>query len=345
MRLQSLRDLKDELKEGPALPRDLARALGLEAAARAYRVFAERVDGVHTRAVRATGLAIGVARGRRRGDYRLGVRVQARGREAAALAEGVRARAKGEAEVRIVPRVRVRRYPEPRWFRGLRRPLECGLSIGQAAGMAGTLGAIVRDRDGLYALSNNHVLAAVNTAEPGDPVAQPGDLDRRMKAATIVGVLDRFVPISFSRSNVVDCAVAQLFPQVEAWPGRNRAARGLLRPPRAVTLDDLGLAVLKVGRTSGVTRGRITQVEVDRLRVEMGDGRSRVALFSDQIEIEGEDGRPFSADGDSGSLVIDPLGRPRALLFCGGEDADGRDLTYANRIETVLAKLGVRMAR
>ena len=46
---------------------------------------------------------------------------------------------------------------------------------------------------------------------------------------------------------------------------------------------------------------------MDRLRVEMGDGRSRVALFSDQIEIEGEDGRPFSADGDSGSLVIDVI--------------------------------------
>jgi hypothetical protein len=344
MKLDSVRSLKHELTEPPALPRVFARAVG--ARARAGGPLAARADGAHTRAVGATHMAMGVSRGRSPGDFRLSVRIQARGARGRLLAEAVRRRSRGEADIRFTPRVVRRGSPPPSWFRRRRRPLEPGLSIGQGPDVAGTLGAIAEDTHAFYVLSNNHVLADVNRAEPGSPVSQPGDLDRDVSPRTLIGVLDRFVPMSFSRSNLVDCAVAEIFADLEFSLGRNRAVRVPMRPPDPVSVDDLDLPVAKAGRTTGVTRGTIQAVEVDRLRVDMsdaGDG-SLIALFSDQIEVAGDRGRPFSAAGDSGALVLDLQGHPRALLFSGGlDEGTGQDLTWANRIETALGKLGVTL--
>lgn len=190
------------------------------------------------------------------------------------------------------------------------------------------------------------MLADVNRAEPGSPVSQPGDLDRDMSRNTLIGVLDRFVPISFSRSNIVDCAVAEIFADLEFSVGRNRAVSVPMKAPDPVSVDDLDLPVAKAGRTTGVTRGTIQAVEVDRLKVDMsdaGDG-SLIALFSDQVEMAGEHGRAFSDAGDSGALIVDLRGRPRALLFSGGlDEGTGQDLTWANRIEVALGKLGVTL--
>ena len=72
--------------------------------------------------------------------------------------------------------------------------------------------------------------------------------------------------------------------------------------------------VRKIGRTTGVTRGRISAFEVDGLPVGYGTG---VFTFDDQVEVEGVLGL-FSAGGDSGSLITtegDPLGV--GLLFAG----------------------------
>ena len=160
-----------------------------------------------------------------------------------------------------------------------------------------------------------------------------------------IGVLDRYVPISFSRSNVVDCAVASLFEDQEFYAGWTQALPGRIRGVRSITEDDLGRSVLKAGRTTGVTRGVVSQVEIDRLRVDMGEpGSSRVASFSDQFEVQGDDGRPFSLGGDSGSVIIDEDGWALGLLFAGGPDEAGVELTYANLLETALSKLGVRLA-
>ena len=348
MRLDSVLELKQRLHAllataAPSVPEPLARAAGPIARMEA---FAGRLDAVHTRRPASVSVAFGVSAGRNARDFRLGARVQVAGPAARTLAERIRREAKGESDVRIVPHVRRRRAPTPAWFRKRRRPLEAGLSIGHFAITAGTLGAIVEDPDACYVLSNNHVLADVNRAAPGDPVVQPGPLDvragRAVSPATLVGVLDRFVPISFQRSNVVDCAVAELLPGIEFYAGWTEAIPGVVKGVAPVTLDDLGRPVAKAGRTTGVTRGRITQVNVDRLKVDMGDdGRPRIALFSDQIEVEGER-RAFSDGGDSGSLIVDGAGFGRALLFAGGEEEEtGRDLTYANALTTVLQKLGV----
>ena len=49
-----------------------------------------------------------------------------------------------------------------------------GVSSGLADFATGTLGARVTDGTNVYALSNNHVFAGVNTASIGDAITQPG---------------------------------------------------------------------------------------------------------------------------------------------------------------------------
>lgn len=111
------------------------------------------------------------------------------------------------------------------------RPCPAGLSIGNVAITAGTLGGVVYDflpgattdppaagagvPSTFYLLSNNHVLAASNAAALGSPIVQPGRSDGGTDPADRIGVLSRFVPLEFSpqvplerQNNVVDCAIA-----------------------------------------------------------------------------------------------------------------------------------------
>jgi hypothetical protein len=294
---------------------------------------------------RRARLAVGIVRGPRRGDYCLGVRIHAPRRGGAAVAREIERRAHGECDVRVMRRV-AKRARDPRWFRALRRPLEAGLSIGHVRITAGTLGFVVQDDEATYALSNNHVLADVNRGARGDPVVQPGPLDREPDARTVIGELTRFERIRFAGTNRVDAALAILFDGIEFYAGWTEALPGVVSGVEPVSVDDLGLEVSKAGRTTGVTHGEITQVEVDRLRVDMGDDprRPEEARFDDQFEVTTRGRRAFSAGGDSGSLIVDRSGRARGLLFAGGEDTDGTDYTYANRIETALARLKVELA-
>ncbi|MGH7551796.1 MAG: hypothetical protein ACREMQ_02055 [Longimicrobiales bacterium] len=349
MKLESVLGLKAELRSElqpaiPAMPAVFSRTAGPDARRSA---FAARVSATHTRSPKSEVVALGVAAGRTRNDFKLGARIHVAGPRGRALAKSINERARGEADVRIVPKVR-KRTPTPAWFRRRRRPLEAGVSCGHFKITAGTLGFIAEDKDAFYILSNNHVLANVNTAQPGDPIVQPGPDDVtgnfRVSSRTLIGVLDRFVPISFQRSNVVDCAVAEVLPDLDFYAGWTESLPGLVRGVRSVTVGDLGRPVSKAGRTTGVTRGTINQVNIDRLRVDLGEeGSPMDALFSDQIEIVGAGNRAFSDGGDSGSLIVSDDGFARALLFCGGPDENGNDLTYANPIDKVLEKLGVTL--
>ena len=91
------------------------------------------------------------------------------------------------------------------------RPVPIGVSTGHPAITAGTIGARVKDADGIvYALSNNHVYADVNKASLGDDVLQPGTYDAGSAPADTIGTLAAFVPIDFTAgsTNTVDAAIA-----------------------------------------------------------------------------------------------------------------------------------------
>ena len=220
------------------------------------------------------------------------------------------------------------------------RPLHPGLSIAQRDVTAGTLGGFVtiEGSDGLYVLSNNHVLANSDQAALEDPVLQPGPFDGG-KAGDRVARLARAVHLDAGGGNTVDAAIALLEDVTDA------SGVDLTYPVGRLTGwadPDDEVDVEKVGRTTGWTKGRISAIELDDVAVQYPVG---VVSFDGQIEVTGASGA-FSAGGDSGSLVYRPDTREAVgLLFAGSERGgdNGAGLTFCNPIGLVLNALGATL--
>jgi hypothetical protein len=230
-----------------------------------------------------------------------------------------------------------------------RRPLRPGISIGHVGVTAGTLGAFVTRaspggqngdgtrNDDLYALSNYHVLAGSPQARPGDVVLQPGPADGGLAPGDRIGELTQVADLAAVEPAYTDAAIARLdqVPVDLEYPvGR------VVKTARALGGEIVG----KVGRTTSVTRGRVTAIELDDVIVGYED--LGALNFDDQIEIESLDDAPFSRGGDSGALVYREDGVALGLLFAGSESGgrSGKGLTYANPIDQVLEILGIELA-
>lgn len=106
--------------------------------------------------------------------------------------------------------------------------------------------------------------------------------------------------------------------------------------------------VIKQGRTTGVTRGRVSAYELDGIVINYGTTKDpALVTFDNQIEIVGDPpGKPFSRPGDSGSFIIDrDTLRAYALLYGGGPDDQGIDRTLAQFMPDVLDALKVRLVQ
>lgn len=212
-----------------------------------------------------------------------------------------------------------------------------GLSVAQEQVSAGTIGAFVTlaGDPRRYLLSNNHVLADSDRAARGSAVLSPGPADGG-DAGDRIGSLTRAVRLKPSAPNLVDAALALLDDDVEIDP---------TYPVGALTGTaeaDEDPEVEKVGRTTGLTRGTVTAIELDGVAVGFPGG---TVVFDGQVEVTGSHGA-FSAGGDSGSLVYQPAGRRAVgLLFAGSERGGpgGSGLTFCNPVDTVLAALGVTL--
>lgn len=241
------------------------------------------------------------------------------------------------------------------------RPAPGGVSIGHRDITAGTLGGLVKKDGRTVILSNNHVLANSNAARAGDPILQPGPYDGGRLPGDHIADLQAFVPIEFlgapSACAIAGAVVAFLNAVARLLGSRTRLqavtveARdnlldaAIVRPLNeqdvtAAILDvgmiqglayaELGTAIKKSGRTTGLTTGEILQVDVP-VNVQYGAGR--VARFADQL-LAG----PMSQGGDSGSAVLDTGNRLVGLLFAGSENS-----TVINRIEHVFSALGLSL--
>jgi hypothetical protein len=229
------------------------------------------------------------------------------------------------------------------WHRTRQRPLLIGSSIGHVAITAGTLGAFAlhRKTQKPVILSNNHVLANEDAAKIGDAILQPGAFDGGRRRLDRVGALIDFVPLKSRGDNLVDAAIAAIDPEIR-FDARTLTELGELQGQREEVLAP-GNAVAKVGRTTGVTRGVVTAIELDDVVVtyERGD-----LSFDRQIEIESSGAGPFSSGGDSGSVIVDENGFACALLFAGSDQggSNGKGLTFANEIGLVLEQLNLELA-
>jgi len=219
------------------------------------------------------------------------------------------------------------------------RPLRPGVSIANVAVTAGTLGAFVEVGGAVHALSNYHVLAGSPKAKVGDVIVQPGPADGGRAPRDRVGTLAARSELVPGQTATVDAAIALLDdPEVDAVYPVGRITT------TAVAVG--GEIVGKIGRTTAVTTGRVSAIEVDG--VVVGYGRQLGELsFDDQIEVEGLGTEPFSRGGDSGSLVYREDGVAIGLLFAGSETGgdNGTGLTYLNPIDAVLDAFGATFVR
>ena len=229
------------------------------------------------------------------------------------------------------------------------RPARPGLSIGHYKVSAGTFGAVVRDsltKEKLI-LSNNHVLANATNgkdrrAKIGDSILQPGaydggSMDDRM------ATLFRFVPVKrvtqesdcpiaagiektgnlflrltrpnyelrllkkFFNFNFIDAAVA-----LPDTPGLVNEEILEIGKVEGITEAELGQKVIKSGRTSGLTSGKVTAYKVT-LKITLN--AQEEAWFSDQVIAD-----MLSRPGDSGSLVLTTGKKAVGLLFAGSAE-------------------------
>ena len=256
------------------------------------------------------------------------------------VAESAGTRALSTVPVEQVPVGSVDAYS----FRGRHRPAPGGVSVGHVNITAGTLGSRAIGLTAPWSnrhliLSNNHVLANSNNAQVNDSIIQPGPADGGRHPGDQIAVLARWVPINFGgAANFVDAAFGW------AWHDRIRGEQYFLsggaaayyRTGTAPLAASLGMVVGKSGRTTGLTQGRVTQIGVS-VNVNY---QGRIALFRNQIAIQSVNANPFSAGGDSGSLIWQwATGlRPVGLLFAGGGGT-----TFANPIGAALAALNIRL--
>ena len=221
-------------------------------------------------------------------------------------------------------------------LRSLHRPPFPGVSAGHYKITTGTLGCFVTDdRNNVYILSNNHVLANTNKAFFADPVLQPGPIDGGNKKQDVIARLEYLVTLEHGKPNAMDAALAKVSAglAINHAIGGKRKVTGTITPVHKQKVE-------KFGRTTGHTQGSITTRNLD-LQV---DYEGKLIDFEDQLEIKGvvKNGRRtmFCDGGDSGSLILE-RGSFKAvgLLFAGASDGT----TFATPIEDVLSTFAVKI--
>ncbi len=241
------------------------------------------------------------------------------------------------------------------------RPAPGGVSIGHYQITAGTLGCLVKKNDKLMILSNNHVLANSNSASIGDAILQPGPYDGGSDPQDRIAKLNDFVQIDFGNGSsscpfgqtvaaILNLFAALVGSKTRLLPTRIAAAENLVdcaiaEPINAADVKNeilqigtiagtaegtLGLSIKKSGRTTGLTTGTITQIDVTS---QVSYGSNKVATFVDQL-MAGN----ISQGGDSGSAVLNTDNKLIGLLFAGSNTT-----TIINRIQNVFDALAVTL--
>lgn len=194
-------------------------------------------------------------------------------------------------------------------------PMQGGISVSDyKRNIAGTLGGLVVDRETgeQMLLSNFHVLAGVWDAQPGWAIYQPGRGDGGSGEHTVATLARHAMEVNF------DAAVAKLTGDRELLNTQYE----LTPPVNGVAWAQLGMEVVKSGRTSGVTRGRVIGVE-GSLKLTY-DNVSRI--IRNVMEIEPRQGSVASEPGDSGSFWLDEKTMSAIGLHFAGSDYPERAL-------------------
>ena len=212
---------------------------------------------------------------------------------------------------------------------------------------AGTLGALVKIGDDLYALGSNHVMAVNGRVDEGTEIVfrPPGVFINRDPGKFVFATTAAYVPLTLDPQtpNLVDCALARIekeqVDRVKAeFPNWMVETDQVMEPA-------LGMKVYLVDAEGPGIAGRVMDISA-HLRLDYSFGTYD---FDQQIIIEPEDGGgsfAFAKPGDSGGLIVgedpnDGNKRKAVALIVGGSD----QYAIACRLSSVFQKLAEAMAR
>lgn len=163
-----------------------------------------------------------------------------------------------------------------------------------------------------------------------------GDVGRRITQPSFGGILVATIERGILNKDV-DAAVARLDNSRRYTCGVQDigAIAGTAAP-------ELGMAVRKRGRSTGLTYGTIHGLD-RTVQVPFAHGVGTI-IFRNQVEIYPDTTRNslFADQGDSGSVIVNDAGQVVALLFA--IDSDSKGTGTATPIHTVLEQLDVSMA-
>lgn len=207
------------------------------------------------------------------------------------------------------------------------RPLVGGFEIRhENKGPIGSLGYFVTrgKSEAVWLISSEHVLLESNEkANVFQPMASHG---KGNLAATGVFSID-------DPSKGVDAGCARLAADVKAV--KDVAEIGEIQGRMKA---GVGQSVRKFGAVSRLTHGKVDSVDCV---IEFPEG-----VYRHQIGVAAPIGTPFSAPGDSGSLVVD-AGKPIAVGLLMGSSVSpeepGKRWAWINPIDAVLDALGAKL--
>ena len=271
------------------------------------------------------GASVGTTRANKRtGDYKVAVFATDH-----RIAAKIVAEAKGEAIVTMVPEVKARatgRYMQKHHARTKLIGEQWEPAHRRHVGTASV--PVKLPGGGTGKLTNTHVVE--ETARPGDTMLQAGSRD---------GVVWGLSGIDYRVPNAVDSAIIGLRKGKRystTDPGLRRRAAGFRRRKPS----DVGHEFTKTGRTTGTTFLRCIAVGVHGQPIAYERG---IAYVNNLGVYTGRDSVDGSAGGDSGSVIAALRDAYYVdLLFAGGPDSRGQDLTFAcDVIDSIMAANGI----
>ncbi len=198
----------------------------------------------------------------------------------------------------------------------------------------GTLGSLVVRGGTQYILSNTHILARSDLATIGEPIIQPGLVDANCSKTqtTTVANLSQFYNLETGTTPKIDAAIAQVISGDVStsgaidYLGATTDANGVPLPgaPHAGSgaAAAVNMAVAKSGRSTGLTCSAVFSTSTSasvQYQKGCGTGTSFSVTYMNQVAVTGGS---FSAEGDSGSLIVTQSAADPVALLYAGSDAD-----------------------
>jgi len=228
----------------------------------------------------------------------------------------------------------------------------------------GTLGCVAIDTtdNAPVILGNWHVMYA-NSARNGDQIFQPPptSIPPTNLAAVPLRPSDNTDKVAVLRRSVINTSVDAAIAAIDVSScchccgiHFSNEISGLSvagTPPRSTIVGDeratSGMHVFKVGKSTGRTEGVVVDDNYPSFTIHRG---GTDFTFTGQIAIQNSNPlEPFSAHGDSGSVIINSNNKIVGLLFAAAKEVDVKGIkqpfiSLANHISDVFSALKIRIA-